>query len=142
VQLTRHAAHAAAALVALTASQASADSVKVVNYSYSVVWSAAIRLIRVDAGYEVRDRDKDSGYILFVFPGSGSVKRCAGSLELVRLAEGDGARGVRLQLSIAHQPSYIELQLLDKLEQKLEREQGRPPPPKHKRPPKPPKKSP
>lgn len=118
---------AAVVLAALCASSAPARAkqTKVVAYRYAHVWSAAVRMLRVDRGYKVTDKDRENGYILFVFPGSGAVKRCAGSLELVKLRSRSRGR-IRLQIEIAHQPAYVELHLLDKLERKLRDEIGPP----------------
>lgn len=91
-----------------------------------------MRLLRVDSHYKVTDKDRENGYILFIFPGSGAVKECPASLEVIRLDAPSGdasAPGVKLQLDIEHQPSYVELQLLDRLEQKLEADYGPPRPP-------------
>jgi hypothetical protein len=102
------------------------------TYTYGVVWSTAIRLIRADKGYEITDKDKANGYVLFIYPGSGSVEKCAASMELFRVKAQDGTQRVRVQLTIAHQPSYVALHLLDTLETKLRQERGEPPRPRKK----------
>lgn len=117
------------ALGLFAATPAIARTTRVVGYRYERVWSSALRLLRVDSGYKVTDKDRENGYVLFVFPGSGAVKECPASLELIRVedqGEAGSAPGVKLQLDIAHQPSYVELQLLDRLEQKLEADYGPP----------------
>jgi len=122
----------------LVPSAAEARSEKTFDWSYSAVWSSAIRLIRADRGYTIKDKDRDNGYILFVYPGDGAVKQCGASLEIFEATDEHGKR-VRVRLTIEHQPSYVELQLLDALERKLQDEQGAPPrkqPPKPKEPPK------
>jgi len=75
----------------------------------------------------VKDKDKDAGFILFVYKGDGE-KRETGSLEVVRLPEGSANGVVRIVVKIANQPSYIEVHLLDGLERKLKSELGDPPP--------------
>lgn len=117
-----------------------ARSDKTFDYGYEAVWSAAMRLIRADRGYKIRDKDKDNGYILFVHPGSGSVKECAASLEIVRATDEENRKKIRAQLAIEHQPSYVEVQFLDALEEKLHDEQGAPREPE--RPKKPPEEQP
>lgn len=97
------------------------------EYHYKTIWSSIIRLLRADLSYQITDRDKESGYILFVYPGQGRVKQCAASLEVLPIQE-EGSEKIRVQLNIAHQPSYIEIHLLDKLESKLREEQGAPQP--------------
>lgn len=117
------------ALIALCPTVARAKSEKTVGYTYAQVWSAAIRLIRVDRGYPVKDKDRDNGFILFVYPGTGAVKECGGSLEIFPIVDDEGFNKIQVKLSIAQQPSYIEVHLLDSLEQKLREELGAPPPP-------------
>jgi hypothetical protein len=103
-----------------------AKSTREFAYPFDTVWSTAVRLLRVDRGYKISDKDKDSGYILFTFPGTGSIKECAGSMELVPIKDDQGAKRIRSSVNLAHQPGYIELALLEKLDQKLRLEQGRP----------------
>ncbi|MBK6846937.1 MAG: hypothetical protein IPG96_05095 [Proteobacteria bacterium] len=128
----RPAARLLVSLALLVAAPASAQTTRVVGYRYERVWLSAMRLLRVDSHYKVTDKDRENGYILFIFPGSGAVKECPASLEVIRLDAPSGdasAPGVKLQLDIEHQPSYVELQLLDRLEQKLEADYGPPRPP-------------
>ncbi|MBK8482319.1 MAG: hypothetical protein IPL40_14340 [Proteobacteria bacterium] len=116
-------------LAPLLATPAWAQTTRVVGYRYTNVWSSTVRLLRVDSRYKVTDKDRDNGYITFVYPGSGAVKECAASLELIRVDSPSGdasAPAVKLQLDIEHQPSYVELQLLDRLERKLEADYGPP----------------
>jgi len=112
----------------LGATPSLAKSDKTLDYSYDSVWSTAIRLIRAERGYKITDKDRENGYVLFVFPGTGSVKECSASLELVRVTDQQGAKQVRAQLGIEHQPAWVEVHLLDALEQKLRDELGAPPP--------------
>ncbi len=121
-----------AALIAVP-STALAKSSRNLEYRYNTIWSSIIRLLRADLSYKITDRDKDSGYILFVYPGRGAVKQCSASLEVLPIQDEEGSR-IRVQLTIAHQPSYIEIHLLDKLEHKLREEQGPPPPQPAKKP--------
>ncbi|MCC6749717.1 MAG: hypothetical protein IT371_18775 [Deltaproteobacteria bacterium] len=138
----QHLVTTTAFLAALASSgSAAAKATRSLDWSFSAIWSSTIRLLRVDRGYKVTDKDKENGFILFVFPGAGAVKECAANLEIIPVTDEHGYRRIRLQLAIAHQPSYIEVQLLDDLERKLQEEHGRPPPPKRKEPeqkPKPP----
>lgn len=104
-----------------------AKSKKTLTYRFSTIWSATVRMIRADRGYPIQDKDKETGYIMFTFPGKGAVKKCSAALEIVPIVDDQGYKRIRLQLHIAHQPSYVEVHLLDKLEQKLREEQGDPP---------------
>ena len=110
-----------------TPAPASAKSQKDLGYTYDVVWSTTVRFLRADRGYKITDKDKDNGFVLFVYPGAGSIKECNASLEMLRTTDDEGRKQIRLQLTIQHQPSYIEVHLLDTLEEKLRDEQGAPP---------------
>lgn len=96
------------------------------RHSYDQVWGAAIRLIRVDQGYPIKDRDESVGYFLFDYRDDG--RTYPGSVELVRI-EDQGGGPIRVVIQIPAMPSYIERMLLDKLEKKLIDEYGEPLPP-------------
>lgn len=101
-------------------------------YRMEQVWSTVVRLLRVDYGYAVRDRDPGIGYILFDYPHAN--RTVPGSLELVPV-EQDGYTQVRVTLSIPAMPAYIERMLLDRLQRKLREDHGAPmPPPRRARP--------
>jgi hypothetical protein len=97
------------------------------RHSYDQVWRAAVRLIRVDQGYPIRDRDEGVGYLLFDYRDDG--RTYPGSVELIRIKD-QGGGSVRAIIQIPAMPSYIERMLLDKLEKKLINEYGEPSPPK------------
>jgi hypothetical protein len=117
-------------------SLAQAESKRDLSYSFGTIWSAAVRYIRVDKRFVLGDKDKETGYMLFTYPGRGAVKACPGALELVKRTDEDGYAKVRVQLRIGHQPAYVELHFLDGLIRKLSKEQGPPPPPRKVTPPK------
>jgi hypothetical protein len=96
------------------------------HYTYDQVWGAAIRLIRVDQGYPIKDRDQAVGYFLFDYRDDGRMY--PGSVELVRI-EDQGGGPIRAVIQIPAMPSYIERMLLDKLKKKLVDEFGEPAPP-------------
>jgi hypothetical protein len=96
------------------------------RHSYDQVWGAAVRLIRVDQGYPIKDRDETVGYFLFDYRDDGRLY--PGSVELVRIQD-QGGGPIRVVIQIPAMPSYIERMLLDKLERKLLDEYGEPPPP-------------
>ena len=96
------------------------------RHSYDQVWGAAVRLIRVDQGYPIKDRDETVGYFLFDYRDDG--RTYPGSVELVRI-EDQGGGPIRVVIQIPAMPSYIERMLLDKLQKKLIDEYGEPPPP-------------
>ena len=93
------------------------------RHSYDQVWGAAIRLIRVDQGYPIKDRDQSVGYFLFDYKDDGRMY--PGSVELVRI-EDQGGGPIRVVMQIPAMPSYIERMLLDKLKKKLVDEYGVP----------------
>jgi len=96
------------------------------RHTYEQVWGAAIRLIRVDQGYPIKDRDESVGYFLFDYRDDG--RSYPGSVELIRI-EDQGGGPIRVVVQIPAMPSYIERMLLDKLEKKLVDEYGEPAPP-------------
>lgn len=104
-------------------------------HRYDQVWSAAIRLIRVDYGFVIRDRDEEIGYLLFEYADRGRTH--TGSLELLR-AQLDGREQVKVTIVIGSMPSYIEQMMLDRLGRKLREDFGDPPPPPRRRPAPPP----
>ena len=114
------------ALACLVPASAGAKKTEDFRHSFEQVWGAAIRLIRVDQGYPIKDRDESVGYFLFDYQDDG--RAYPGSVELIRIA-GQGASQIRVVMQIPAMPSYIERMLLDKLEKKLVHEYGEPPPP-------------
>jgi hypothetical protein len=113
-----------AALLAPTTSHA--KKTEDFRHTYDQVWGAAIRLIRVDQGYAIKDRDQSVGYFLFDYKDDGRLY--PGSVELVRTGD-QGVGSIRVVVQIPAMPSYIERMLLDKLEKKLVHEYGEPSPP-------------
>ncbi len=105
-------------------------------YRFEQVWSTAIRLLRVDYGFPVRDRDPDIGYLLFDYTDRG--RSHPGSLELVPFEADNGQPQVRVTLSVPAMPAYIERMILDKLERKLREDHGEPLPAPRRRPATPP----
>ena len=97
------------------------------HHTFDQVWGAAIRMIRVDQGYAIKDRDETVGYFLFDYRDDG--RTYPGSVELVRIKD-EGTGGIRAVVQIPAMPGYIERMLLDKLKKKLIAEYGEPEPPK------------
>jgi len=114
------------ALALLSPTRSQAKKTEDFRHSYEQVWGAAIRLIRVDQGYPIRDRDDTVGYFLFDYRDDG--RSYPGSLELVRIDD-RGSGAIRVVIQIPAMPSYIERMLLDKLAKKVIDEYGEPPPP-------------
>ncbi|MET0386255.1 MAG: hypothetical protein ABW321_09875 [Polyangiales bacterium] len=99
------------------------------DYPYSRVWTAAVRLMRVDYEATITEKDKDDGYFLFEYPDRG--KSYAGSMELVAVTRGEH-ESVRVVLTIQQLPSYVETMIVDRLTRKLDQEFG---PPRDQKPP-------
>ncbi len=66
---------------------------------YDKVWSAAVRLIRVDRGWELIDKDKEAGYILFKFAGDNAIT-CRSSVELVKESTKGSKEGSRVKVIV------------------------------------------
>jgi hypothetical protein len=113
------------AAVALTAGHASAKSTYESPYGYERTWNAALRLVRVDNGWKVTEKDDQNGYLLFDYTSPGNTKPYPGTMELVRGQEPDSPVSVLVQLPAM--PQYHEQVLLDKLAAKMRREYGDPP---------------
>lgn len=95
------------------------------SYGYDRTWNAAFRMVRVDLGFKVVEKDATTGYLLFEYksPESGA-KVSSGSLELIRGAD-DGPVTVVVQLP--QMPSHHEQVLINGLARKLRQEYGEPP---------------
>src|SRR5262249_5788406 len=117
-------------LVALAAAPAFARSSVVVPYTLSEVWPAAIRFLRVDRNYRVREKDEPAGYVLFDLPENKRTYR--GALEMVKTTDDEGRAATQLNCSIADLPRRYEVTLLDLLAAKVAEERG--PPPAHRPP--------
>ena len=113
-------------LALLTPATSQAKKTADFRHTYDQVWGAAIRLIRVDQGYAIKDRDQAVGYFLFDYRDDG--RTYPGSVELVQI-EDQGGGPIRAVIQIPAMPSYIERMLLDKLKKKLVDEYGEPAPP-------------
>jgi hypothetical protein len=113
------------AAVALTAPGASAKSTYESPYGYDRTWNAALRLVRVDNGWKVTEKDDQNGYLLFDYKSPGGDKAYPGTMELVRGRDADAPVSVLIQLPAM--PQYHEQVLIDALATKMRREYGDPP---------------
>lgn len=112
-------------------SGASAKTAYESSYGFDRTWNCGMRLVRVDLGLKISEKDEAAGYLLFDYksPESGN-KPVPGSMEFIRSKE-TGA--VRVIVQIPQMPGYHEQVLVDQLARKLRSEYGDPP----KRPPAP-----
>ncbi|MFO0676429.1 MAG: hypothetical protein U0169_07840 [Polyangiaceae bacterium] len=95
------------------------------TYGFDRTWNAAIRLVRVDMGFAITEKDPQTGYLLFEYKSNeGGGKPSSGSFELVR---GKEDNVVRVVVQLPQMPTYHEKVLLDSLVKKLRQEYGDPP---------------
>jgi hypothetical protein len=101
-------------------------------YGFDRTWNAALRLVRVDRGLKITEKDDANGYILFDYKSSeAGNKVTSGSMEIIRgNAAGDP---VHVVLQLPQMPRYHEQVMLDELSRKLRHEYGEPPAQKDKR---------
>ncbi len=97
---------------------------EVFAYSRDIVWNTAVRLLRVDLGYEIVEQDKDNGYILFQFARNG--RTYSGSIEFVERTVERDARIIDVSLTVEGLPEAAERDLLRKLKAKLRSDYGLP----------------
>jgi hypothetical protein len=95
-----------------------------VSYPFDQVWPTAVRYLRVERGYEIADRDKDSGYIVFTFE-HGSNK-ANGSVEFLSDLDDEGRKSVTMISSTSRGPSHLPFAILDGIATKLREERGQP----------------
>ena len=95
------------------------------GYRYDQVWTAAVRLVRVDYGFTVTERDQELGFVMFDYIESG--RTYGGSIEVLRTADALGRDRVRVVVVIQGQPEYVERMIVDRLERKLRGDYGAPP---------------
>lgn len=110
------------------------------GYTRQQVFSAALRYLRIDLGYQVTEKNADAAYLLFEYVPHGKREPAFGAFEII-----DTDDGVRLAVKLPTLPAYHENVLRDGLVRKLRAEYGteRPqkPTPKPEQKPKRPKKS-
>jgi len=137
VSRPRPALRAAAAVCGLLAATASARlaearSAALVPYPVADVWPAAIRFLRVDHDYPIKEKDEGAGYVLFEISEGKRSYRAA--LELVKASDGDGRNATQLVLSVQELPRHYEVALLEKMSAKVRDERGPPAPPPARKP--------
>jgi hypothetical protein len=123
---------AAGASVIFGATAADAKSSYDSPYGYERTWNAALRLVRVDLGLKIVEKDDANGYVLFEYRSAAGDKRASsGSFELIRGSGGSGRPDdVRVVAQLPQLPRYHEQLLLDSLARKMRAEYGEPPEPR------------
>ncbi len=131
---TRRAAKWLVALLCLGlgGSVAEAEHVRRLRYRAGDVWRAAVRLVRVDYGFPIEDKDREGGYIVFEYVEE--RRRSHASIEVVAM-ERDGRREVLVRVRIEGRPGYLERMMADRLVRKLRSELGPEPPSRRREPP-------
>src|SRR4051812_23520045 len=80
-------------------------------YTFEQTFSTALRMLRVDLGLKVTEKDSENGYILFEYTSPESGKRvCSGAIELVKTKE-----RVQVSVQIPAMPQYHEQMIADVL---------------------------
>jgi hypothetical protein len=116
--------------LALPSEPAVAKSAYESLYGFDRTWNAGMRLVRVDLGLKISEKDEGAGYLLFDYKSPESSKPVPGSMEFIRSKD---TGQVRVVVQIPQMPGYHEQVLVDSLSRKLRNEYGDPP----KRPPTP-----
>ncbi|MFO0588865.1 MAG: hypothetical protein U0441_15045 [Polyangiaceae bacterium] len=94
-------------------------------YTFDQTYSTALRMLRVDLGYKVTEKDAENGYILFEYTSPESGNRvCSGAIELVK-----SKQRVQVTVQIPAMPQYHEQMIADALSRKLTADYGDPPKP-------------
>jgi hypothetical protein len=125
----------AALVISLASASAQARTVRDEPYSMETTWNAAVRLVRIDMGLPITERDQEMGFFTFTY--REGARTVPGSVEMVR-TEVDGRPGARVIVQIPQMPTYVESLILTRLARKLRSEFGEPPPPVVRRPAAPP----
>jgi hypothetical protein len=127
---------ALASVVASPPSPAEARVEEDLPWSYTQVFQGSIRLVRVDLGCTITERDADAGFLLFDYESNGRTHH--GSIELTPTRDRHGVEVVRIVVQLPTLPSYVERMIVNRLERKLRTEVGEPPRVPRARPPAPP----
>ncbi len=122
---------ASVAAVLLVAQVAEARTGGTMEYGYEQVWSAIIRLVRVDLRMTIDERDKDLGFVLFQY--REGKREFPGSIEVIEEKSDDGKVTIQAVVQIPGMPSYVEQVMLDQLKKKLKDDYGPPLPPPSKK---------
>ena len=93
------------------------------GWSFAEVIGTSLRFVRVDRGCKIVDKDEVAAFMIFECPGDPGKDPKRGALEFYRTEKSDG---VRVQVSLADEPGYVEKRFLVLLERKLRDERGNP----------------
>ncbi len=97
-------------------------------YTLEQTYNAALRLVRVDLGLKVTERDPAAAYVLFDYESSeGGRHTVPGSIEMIAAGS-----TIKVMVQLSAMPHYHEQVLRDHLAKKLRDEYGEPAPEKSK----------
>ncbi len=117
-------AFVAAGLLLCLAAPAHAKSTRTFTYAFDKVWPSLLRFLRVDEKLKITEKDVEAGYVLFEL--AEEKRTFTGAAELVKGEDDRGHPTTRVTITITGRPSYMEEGLLDRFEQKLHDEYGKP----------------
>lgn len=101
---------------------ADASAVYASPYTFDQTYATAVRMIRVDMGFKILEKDKDLGYVMFEYTSTESGSKTSnGSIELV-----ETRNGTSVSVQLPSMPHYHEQMLIDSLTKKLVEEYGAP----------------
>jgi hypothetical protein len=113
------------ALVAFTF-PAEARSTYDSDYGFDRTYNAALRLVRVDLGLKVTEKDDKSGYFVFDYKAADTGNKVStGTIEVIRASEPEAP--VRVVVQLPQMPRYHEQVLVDSLARKMRADYGEPP---------------
>jgi hypothetical protein len=113
---------AAAAYGLLGSSTVDAKTAFDTPYTLSQTYNAALRLVRVDMGLKVTERDPSAAYVMFDYKNIQAGDRAVpGSIEML-----DSQNSVKVIVQLPQMPRYHEAVLSDALRKKLRDEYGEP----------------
>jgi hypothetical protein len=93
------------------------------SYTKQQTYSAALRYLRVDKGFDIVERDADAAYLIFAYPEPGqNGKQAQGTIEVIEVKD-----HVKLVVQLPRMPEYHEQLICDGLLKKLKREYGEAP---------------
>jgi hypothetical protein len=91
-------------------------------YTLAQTYNAALRLVRVDMGLKITEKDPAAAYVMFDYKSSESGGRISpGSVEMM-----ESGRLVKVVVQLGQMPRYHEQVLSDALQKKLRDEYGEP----------------
>ena len=111
---------------------ASAEDKREFKYPYAWVYKAVYRLLKIDLKCPIEEADPENGFIMFQIEYQGT--KSPASVEMVDLASDENGYSVAVRVKMEKLPSWVEVDLMDQIESKLEDEFGDPPPFKKKEP--------